>query len=103
MTAVVGLTPQEKSVVLAILRDMLPPGTEVSIFGSRATGQCKPWSDLDLSIKAEQPLPLATLASLVEAFDDSPLPWKVDIVDRRHVSEAFGALIDSSKILLERF
>jgi uncharacterized protein len=55
-------------------------------------------SDLDLSLEASEPLPLTILACLGEAFDESPLPWKVDLVDRATVTKAFGRIIDAAKL-----
>ena len=101
MTAGLALTDIEKAIVIEILHAHSPAETHVHVFGSRATGQCKPWSDLDLAIEAPAPLSLSTLASLAEAFDESSLPWKVDLVDRRTVNEEFGRLIDLAKIPLE--
>lgn len=101
MTVRPRLTDSEKAAVLDILHVHLPPEARVDVFGSRATGTCKPWSDLDLVIEASQPLPLSTLASLADAFDESGLAWKVDLVDRRTVSDEFGRLIDLSRIPLE--
>ena len=101
MTARPALTDMEKATVIEILHAHLPAETHVHVFGSRATGQCKPWSDLDLAIEATAHLSLSTLASLAEAFDESSLPWKVDPVDRRAVNEEFGRLIDLHKVSLE--
>ena len=101
MTARLALTDMERVTVLEILHAHLPAETKIHVFGSRATGQCKPWSDLDLAIEAPTPLSLSTLASLAEAFDESSLRWKVDLVDRRTVSKEFGAMIDLNKISLK--
>lgn len=88
------LTKNETAEVRKILVSLLPPNTKVEVFGSRAGGAIKPWSDLDLAIDAGRPLSLAERADLTEAFDESSLAWKVDIVDRATVSERFGAIID---------
>ena len=88
----------ERLIVAAILQKHLPPGTTTHVFGSRASGHCKPWSDLDLILEAATPLPLSLIAALREAFEDSALPWKVDIIDRKAVSDSFGRLIDQSKV-----
>ena len=96
MNADLALTPDERATVRAILRRHLPSGARVEVFGSRAGGDPKPWSDLDLAIEAPEPLSLPLLAELTEAFAESPLPWKVDIVDRKTVSEAFGRIIDAT-------
>ena len=46
-------------------------------------------------------MPLSTMAELSDAFDESPLPWKVDLIDRVTVSEAFGKVIDKQKLAFE--
>ena len=74
------LTPEQKSIVLDILRAYVPRH-EVWVFGSRIKGTSKPYSDLDLAIITQHPLSLDILAALRDAFSSSDLPWKVDIVD----------------------
>ncbi len=87
--------------VKAILAQALPLGYRTFAFGSRATGvRLKPWSDLDLVIEGPQPLSFAVSGHLREAFDESLLPWKVDVVDRCSVSEEFGRIIDAEKVAL---
>jgi predicted nucleotidyltransferase len=63
------------------------PGATVIAFGSRVRGWpygqgCKPYSDLDLAIEAvaqdAHSLALA-LAEMRADFDDSSLPWRVDV------------------------
>ena len=100
MIAGLALSADELAIVRQILRAHLPNTTAVHAFGSRTTGQAKPWSDLDLVIDTGGPLSLECLAALAEAFDESALPWKVDLVDRANVSSEFGRLIDAAKISL---
>ena len=92
MTAALAPTAEELAIVRGILARHLPPAVDVLVFGSRAGGKPKPWSDLDLALAGECPLPLALMADLAEAFDESALPWKVDLVDR---ATGFGAMIDA--------
>lgn len=92
------LTAEETAEVRAILLRLLPPSVRVFVFGSRAGGRVKPWSDLDLVLEADAPLSLSTLGDLADAFDESDLPWKVDLVDRFAVSQAFGGIVDAVKI-----
>jgi predicted nucleotidyltransferase len=94
------LTAEKLAVVTAILDLHLPKDFAVRGFGSRASGRCKPWSDLDLAIQGPEPLSLSLLAALAEAFDESPLPWKVDLVDRNSVDDGFAAIIDRDNIVL---
>ena len=64
-------------------------------------GKAKPYSDLDLAIITETPLPLATRAALAEAFSESDLPWRVDVVDWSITSEAFRKIIARDKAVLQ--
>ena len=73
----------------------------VILFGSRARGQAKPHSDLDLAIITGEPLPLSTLAALAEAFSESDLPWRVDVVDWSTTSEPFRKIIARDKVVLQ--
>ncbi len=95
-----ALSEPELRTVRTILRRHLSSQFRVYAFGSRAGGRVKPWSDLDLSIEGGEPVPLAILGALADDFDESNLIWKVDLVDRASVSEAFGKIIDDSKVLL---
>jgi predicted nucleotidyltransferase len=94
------LSPAELSQVLAILQQHVP-GLEVWAFGSRVRGQAKPHSDLDLALITTTPLPLATAAALDDAFAESDLPWRVDVVDWASTSPAFRDIIGQDKITLQ--
>ena len=100
MKVELALSEPELRTVRTILRRHLSSRFKVYAFGSRAGGRVKPWSDLDLSIEGGEPVPLATLGALADDFDESNLIWKVDLVDRATVSDAFGKIIDDSKIPL---
>ena len=77
------------------------PRHPVWAFGSRARSQAKPHSDLDLAIITDQPLPLSTQAALAEAFSESDLPWRVDVVDWSTTREAFREIIARDKAVLQ--
>lgn len=100
--AVRGLqvSPEEEAIVRAILQSHLPPGARAWVFGSRAGRQCKPWSDLDLALEGPEPLGLDVLAALAEAFAESALPWKVDLVDLAVTSPAFRQRVADSSVPL---
>lgn len=94
MTRVVGLRPEHETIVRDILTKHLPPGVSVRVFGSRAKGTAKPYSDLDLALKGDSRLSMALLADVADAFSDSDLPFRVDVVDWRSTAPAFQAVID---------
>jgi predicted nucleotidyltransferase len=90
----VHLEPDEQKIVLSVL-DRIIPGREVWVFGSRAHGtNLKPYSDLDLALPAPQPLSLETLVDLREAFRESDLPFRVDIVERGYTDKAFWRIVE---------
>lgn len=75
-----------------IVKDILGPYIkQFYAFGSRVKGGFKPLSDLDLVY--DNNIPDSEIARIINAFDDSMLPFKVDIVNSAHCSEEFKALI----------
>lgn len=101
MTGQIDITPEERAIVLRILNDIVPD-REVRVFGSRVTGKAKPFSDLDLAIMGDEPLPLETRARLEEAFSESDLPWKVDVLDWKLTERNFQNLALSRNVLLKK-
>lgn len=95
------LDARHAAIVRDILRTHVPPATRVRVFGSRAGGAVKPFSDLDLSLDAGRPLTLAERATLAAAFEESPLPWRVDLVDMHAISAEFAARIASRAIAFD--
>jgi len=88
------LLADHQEIVREILSKHLPPGVTVRVFGSRAKGAPKPYSDLDLALKGDDRLTLAVLADLAEAFSESDLPFKVDVVDWRSAGPRLQQAID---------
>ena len=80
-----GLSGSDLKVIRAIL-DQFLPGGDVRVFGSRAGSDSKPWSDLDLLVLGE-PLPLERLAALRDAFTESDLAFRVDVVEEQSLSQ----------------
>jgi len=96
----IALDAHNWSIVQSILQNHLPH-TEVWAFGSRARGTPKPYSDLDLALITDQPLPLSKLAQLHDAFDTSDLTIKVDLVDWASTGESFRTIIARDKVVLQ--
>lgn len=87
-----------------IIRNILRahvPDCVVWAFGSRATGRAKQYSDLDLAIDGGKPLGIDLAAQLAEAFAESNLPYKVDIVDWSTASEAFKKVIERDRVVVQ--
>ncbi len=95
------VAPEYLHIIMQILQKHVPQYA-VWAFGSRVKGTAKPYSDLDLAvITSEQALPLSIHAALAEAFSESDLPWKVDIVDWQLASPDFRRIIESHHIVLK--
>ena len=95
----IDIAPDHWRIVQTILRRHVPQ-FPVWAFGSRAQWRAKPYSDLDLAIIADAPLSLATCGALAEAFSESDLPWRVDIVDWASTSDEFRKIIERDKVVL---
>ena len=70
------------------------PDAEIIVFGSRIHGMAKPRSDLDLAIKAESALDWKLLAEIKETFQESELPFRVDVLDWNDIAESFRKAIE---------
>jgi len=102
MSAQIVLEPKHRAIVLAILRAHLPEDAKVWVFGSRATGKAYRGSDLDLAIDIGQELPSRLESALHFAFEDSDLPWTVDIVDMYSLKEGiFRQNVEREKVELD--
>ncbi len=60
-------------------------------FGSRATGRARRFADLDLCILS--PISLAELGELRDAFDESDLPFVVDLCRWEELNATFRATV----------
>jgi len=79
-------------VVKQILRRYFP-GAEARVFGSRAGGNAKPYSDLDIVIVGAAKLDARALAGAKEEFEESDIPFRVDVLDWHRISEEFRQII----------
>jgi predicted nucleotidyltransferase len=95
-----GLSADQRRLVLRILRAHLPDGAEAWVFGSRATGRARRYSDLDVAIDAGRSLMLDEEARLADAFCDSDLPYRVDLVDWHGIDDRFRRLVAAQRIRL---
>lgn len=79
--------------VQAILRQQVPQ-CEVRAFGSRVSWTAKGYSDLDLAVVASGRLDNDRLRHLQEAFEESDLPFRVDVLDWHAISQEFQRVIE---------
>jgi len=101
LPATLDLAPAALARVREILQTHVPR-LEVRAFGSRVTGTSVPSSDLDLVLMAPERLPLRALRTLTDAFEDSDLPMRVDVVEWQRLSPGFRAVIERAFVVLQR-
>ncbi len=92
--------PEHFVILQTILQEHVPERT-VWLFGSRATDHARPTSDADLAILGDVPLPLLQYAHLRAAFEESSLPFRVDIVDWASTSPEFRSVIERAHLILQ--
>ena len=76
------------------------PAAQVWVFGSRATGHARPFSDLDLLIDSQPPLSWDQRAALTDAFEQSSIPFRIEVVETRALAPEFQTRVWSERIPL---
>lgn len=74
------------------------PNVPVWIFGSRIKGTAKTYSDLDLVIVDQDKIPLENYYKIKDAFEESTLPYRVDVLDWHRINPSFRQLIQQNYI-----
>ncbi|GAB6066984.1 nucleotidyltransferase domain-containing protein [Methylothermus subterraneus] len=93
------LDPRDAAAIQRLLQPWLERfKAQLILFGSRARGDFCPASDIDVAIKAESPLPPWLLAEMRELMENSPLPFKVDLIDYARAPEDLKRAIDAEGI-----
>ncbi len=100
-----GLEPRHLEILERIFSNHLSPGQVllVWIFGSRATGKNRPFSDIDLLLEATPPIDFSTQAKLAHELEESNLPFKVDLIPLEQLYLPYAQQIQSEKKLLFKF
>lgn len=83
-----GLNPQQYELIKKLLHVYIPD-VKVLVFGSRARGDHKKYSDLDLALECSKPIDSKAITSLSEQFTESSLPFKVDLLELRNIDASF--------------
>ena len=95
----IAIDPDEKKIVLDIIAEFAPD-CEVYAFGSRVNGTYRDTSDLDLAFARPNgdKLSISQWGDLKEAFGESDLVFRVDVVDYNGVEPRFREIIDRGRL-----
>lgn len=81
-----GISENSLSIVLSTLKANKSV-KEAILFGSRAKGNYKPGSDIDIAVKGED-IDKNQLSTLNAAFEESPLVYFVDIISYDNITNS---------------
>ena len=76
------------------------PGVRTWVFGSRATGTARRFSDLDIALESDEPIAYRTISKLEHAFSESDLPIRVDVVDWNALEPEFREVVGAQRVPL---
>lgn len=87
--------PPDLTLAHAIIRAHIPvEAADLVLFGSRARGDARRWSDIDVGIRPRRPLPTGLLAETRAALEESSLLLNVDLVNLDDAGPALRAAIE---------
>lgn len=78
-----------QKLIKSVLQKHLSQNYQAFIFGSRAQGTNRPYSDIDLGILGNNQLSSSKIVSIKNDLEESRLPYRVDLVDFQAVSDKF--------------
>jgi type I restriction enzyme S subunit len=97
----IDISPKDLVIVRAILSHYVPE-YEVRAFGSRVAWTAKENSDLDLAVMTDKPLKATLFVDLKDAFTDSDLSIKVDVVDWAKTGANFRKIIEGKYVVVQK-
>ena len=72
-----------------VLKQVPNDAFAIFLFGSRAAGNAKPLSNIDIGILGTEPLPMIVKAHLEADLEESIVPFKIDLIDFYQVDKDF--------------
>ncbi|MDR2623712.1 MAG: nucleotidyltransferase domain-containing protein [Methanobrevibacter sp.] len=91
----IPISNEEMEIVQSIIKKY-SNGCKVLLFGSRLKGDNELFSDLDLAFICKEGLEPETKIDLQMAFEESNLPYRVDVVDYGSASKEFQKIISKN-------
>ncbi|GAB6059260.1 nucleotidyltransferase family protein [Desulfonatronum parangueonense] len=88
-----------KQVFEIIAAHMKEHPARIYLFGSRAAGTARVFSDCDIAIEPVRDLPLGHLSRLKEKLEESHVPYVVEVIDLSQTSEEFARKVRDEGIL----
>ena len=96
----IDLSPEHLELVQSLLQSHLP-GVAIWAYGSRVRGNAREYSDLDLAAFTT-PEQTSRLHDLRQAFEDSDLPFRVDLFAWDEIPVSFHSQIRQHYAVVQR-
>lgn len=95
-----GFTEEQFEEICGLIRAnrITNQSIEAWIFGSRARGDFKPFSDVDIVISGQPAVNEKQLQELQSSFEESELPYKFDLVLADQIYPQYKTQIEKEKI-----
>lgn len=87
-----------KLLIKQTVQKYLGNDVQVFLFGSRATGTNRKWSDVDVGIITKEKITGDKKVEIESDLSESDIPYLVDVVDFESVNPDFAKVALSSKI-----
>ena len=84
----ISITKEQRDFIKSVF-DRYCPDAQIIVFGSRVKGTHAPHSDLDVTIRGEEPMEGQVLFNIGHDFEQSDLPFIVDVSDFHQLSGEF--------------
>jgi type I restriction enzyme S subunit len=97
----IDVLPHYLEIVSKILQTHVPE-CEVRAFGSRITQTAKPYSDLDLVVVGKERLANKIIYALKDDFEESDLPFRVDVLDWYSISKEFRKVVEKNFLVIQK-
>ena len=94
----IDITSVQRDLIVDLVKRFIP-GVAVWAYGSRVKGSSRPGSDLDL-IAFTTPEQRGAISALKEAFEESSLPFRVDVLVWDEVPENFRKNISKQYVAI---
>ena len=95
----IAISSEEFEIIIKILNAHIKKG-KVYAFGSRYKNNNRKFSDFDIAIDTGEKLSFEFLNILKDAFEESDLPYRVDIIDYNNISDKFKKIVDGGKEII---
>ena len=95
------IAQHDLDIALAILAEHAPQ-CEARAFGSRADGTAREFSDIDIALVGAAPLGRDALGVVREAFQESDMRIRADVIDWHTLSDSFKEIVSRNYIVIQR-